>query len=606
MFYKLKCIECEAEFSEKETATTCLKCGEPLDCIYDFEQIKKRLNLFNLKNTALSSLKYLALYPILDYEEIVSLGEGGTPLLHAKNIGKKLGLKNLYIKNEGANPTGVFKDRGTLVEVSKAKEIGAEAICFASTGNMAASVAAYASIAKIPCYVLVPEGTPIGKLAQTLSYGARVIQVRGTYADCAKLAEEMAQKYHYYLAGDYVFRGEGQKSQAYEIAEQLLWKSPDYVVCPIGCGTNFAAIWKGFVEFKQLGLIEKLPKLIGVQPVGCNVIVKAFNEGKYNFEIINKPDTICSAVAAGNPLDGKKILRAMHASHGIGVELKDREALDAEQLMAKDEGVFIEPSGALPIAAVQKLAREGFFKEDDTIVCIATGNGLKDPVSALKVLPKPATIEPDLAEVDNFLKYKLYEVKSAGVNRKDVMWDKIDSVAQLKEILSTEFNANFDDKMINGIMKDCLEFAAKGKRLSRADLQNIIEETLNELSIKEKVLEVLDFEVQSSMHKSAIGKVKIIMNGQEKEETGEGVGTVDALITAIRKAINGGDQLEVRLTDYNVDISTGGVDATVKVTMKMEDKNQNKVVVNATSPDVIVASVNAFEKGYNILWNKNK
>lgn len=606
MFYKLKCIECEAEFSEKETATNCLKCGEPLDCIYDFDQVKKRLNLFNLKNSSLSAMKYLAFYPILNYEEIVSLEEGGTPLLHAKNIGEKLGLKNIYIKNEGANPTGVFKDRGTLVEIAKAKEIGAKAICFASTGNMAASVAAYASIAKIPCYVLVPEGTPIGKLSQTLSYGARVIQVRGTYSDCAKLAEQMAKKYDYYLAGDYVFRGEGQKSQAYEIVEQLFWKSPDYVVCPIGCGTNFAAIWKGFVEFKQLGLIDKLPKLIGVQPVGCNVIVKAFNEGNYNFEVIDKPNTICSAVAAGNPLDGKKILRAMHASHGIGVEVKDKEALDAEQLMAKDEGVFIEPSGALPIAAVQKLAKEGFFNEDDMIVCIATGNGLKDPMSALKILPEPATIEPDLGEIDNFLKYKLYEIKSAGSDRKEVIWDKIDSKVQLKEILHTEFSANFDDKLLDGIMKDCLEFAAKGKKLSKADLQDIIEESLNELSIKDKVLEVLDFDVKGFMHKTAIGNVKVKIAGELKEETAEGVGIVDALITAIQKAINEGEQMEVRLTDYNVDISTGGVDATVKVTMKMEDKNQNKVVATATSPDVIVASINAFEKGYNILWNKNQ
>ncbi|MEK9185913.1 MAG: pyridoxal-phosphate dependent enzyme, partial [Patescibacteria group bacterium] len=151
-------------------------------------------------------MKYLTLYPILDLSKIVSLNEGGTPLHRCKNLCKQFKIKNLYIKNEGANPTGVFKDRGTLVEITKALEMGAKAVCLASTGNMAASVAAYCTIAKIPCYVLVPEGTPIGKLAQTLSYGARIIQVRGTYSDCAKLAAEMAKKHHFYLAGDYVFR----------------------------------------------------------------------------------------------------------------------------------------------------------------------------------------------------------------------------------------------------------------------------------------------------------------------------------------------------------------------------------------------------------------
>lgn len=605
MFYKLKCITCGKEHDERESSTTCLDCGDPLDCVYDFEKVKKRLNFFNLKKSDLSALKYLGLYPIQDFDQIVSLEEGGTPLLHAKNIGSKLGLNQLYIKNEGANPTGVFKDRGTMVEVTKAKEIGAKAICFASTGNMAASVAAYASIANIPCYVLVPEGTAIGKLSQTLSYGARVIQVRGTYSDCAKLAEEMAKKYGFYLAGDYVFRGEGQKSQAYEIVEQLLWKSPDYVVCPIGCGTNFAAIWKGFVEFKKLGLIDKLPKLIAVQPTGANTVVGAFKNGKKTFDIVEKPNSICGAVSIGVPQDGKKILKALYDSNGEGVVMQDRDTLDAQQLMARVEGVFIEPSGALPISAVKKLAEENFFKPDDIVVCIATGNGLKDPVSALKVLPEPATIEPNLEEVDNFLKYKLYEIKTAGVDRKEVVWDKIDSKAELKKILHEEFSANFEEKVLEAIIQDCLAFAQKGKKLSKSDLQNILEEALSEMSIKEKILEILDFDVSSSMHGAAYGKIKIKMNGEEKEAESAGVGTVDALITALRKAINDGDELEVRLKDYNVEIDTGGVDATVKVIVKMEDKNQNKVVVNATSPDVIVASINAFEKGYNILWNKN-
>ena len=251
------------------------------------------------------------------------------------------------------------------------------------------------------------------------------------------------------------------------------------------------------------------------------------------------------------------------------------------------------------IRIIRSVFQAGIFPSDFRLVTAFL-------FSALKVLPQPATIEPDLAEIDNFLKYKLYDIKSAGANRKNVIWEKIDSKKELTKILSEEFNAFFDDKLIDEIMSDCLEFAAKGKKLSKADLQNIIEESLNNLTIKEKVLKILDFDVSSSMHKTAKGKIKIIMNGKEKEAEAEGVGTVDALITALKEAMNHMDKLNVVLTDYQVNIATGGVDATVKVTMTMVDNKKNKVVVNATSPDVIVASISAFEKGYNILWNKNR
>src|SRR3989338_3036866 len=194
-FYTLKCLKCAREYDEHETCTTCLKCGGPLDVVYNYDFIRQRLNLYALKNSPISALKYLTFYPIINLEKIVTLNEGGTPLHRCRNLSGRFGLKNLYVKNEGANPTGVFKDRGTLVEITKALEMGAKAVCFASTGNMAASVAAYCTLAKIPCYVLFPEGTPIGKLAQTLSYGARIIQVRGTYSQCAALAVKLAKRH---------------------------------------------------------------------------------------------------------------------------------------------------------------------------------------------------------------------------------------------------------------------------------------------------------------------------------------------------------------------------------------------------------------------------
>lgn len=604
-FYTLRCISCNSEFDEKESCTTCLKCGDPLDVVYDYDYLKQRLNVYSLKSSPVSALKYLTFYPIINLDKIITLNEGGTPLHHCRNLTKRFKIKNLFIKNEGANPTGVFKDRGTLVEVTKALEMGAKAVCLASTGNMAASVAAYCSVAKIPCYVLVPEGTPIGKLAQTLSYGARIIQVRGTYSDCAVLAEKMAHKHKFYLAGDYVFRLEGQKSQAYEIAEQLGWKSPDYLVCPVGCGTNLSAIWKGFVELKKMGLVETLPHLIAVQPYGCNVVTRAFNNHKKNFTPMEKPSTICSAVAAGNPLDGKKVLKALYESKGRAVELNDEEVLEMEQLIAKEEAIFVEPSGALSMAAVKKLSDKKFFKPGETVVCVATGNGLKDPKSAVKILPDPPTIDPNIDEVDDYLKQKLYHLKSGIITDKEkILWEKIPEAAQFKKIVHDNFGITISKAVLDHALATVRAFETKGKAVTKRDLQNIIEEALDEYGTKKKFLEIIDFETKTSKYREAEASIKLKYGNKVLIAQSKGVGTVDAIITALKRAIKLHDKLYVALTDYNVEIFTGGVDATVKVIMTAVDKNNNKIIAQATSPDVIVASVNAFEKCYNFLYDK--
>lgn len=605
-FYSLKCISCNAEYDEKETCTTCLKCGNPLDVIYNYDFIKQRLNQYALKNSPISALKYLIFYPIINLEKIVSLKEGGTPLHRCQNLSKKYKLPNLYIKNEGANPTGVFKDRGTLVEVTKALEMGAKAVCLASTGNMAASVAAYCTIAKIPCYVLVPEGTPIGKLAQTLSYGARIIQVRGTYSDCANLAVKMSKKHGFYLAGDYAFRLEGQKSQAYEIAEQLGWKAPDYLVCPVGCGTNLSAIWKGFKELKKLELIDNLPRLVAVQPEGCNVVVKAQNSKNKKLTPLEKPDTICSAVAAGNPLDGKKALIALKESKGIAVEISDEEILEVEQLMAKEEAIFVEPSGALSTAAVQKLQEKNFFKKTDVVVCIATGNGLKDPKSATKIVPDPPTIDPEMSEVDNYLKHKLYHIQSEGIkNKTKILWEKIPTLTQLKKIIHSEFKINLNKEVLEQVLISVRAYETKGKSVAKQDLQNIIEEHLDEYHHKNKYLEIIDFETKTSKYNKAQASIKLRYGDKILLGQAEGVGTVDAIITALKKGFKEHDKLYIKLIDYHVEIFTGGVDASVKVVMTAIDKNNNRIIAQATSPDVIVASVTAFEKCYNFLYYKH-
>ena len=605
-FYHLECFDCKRVHKETESVTSCIKCEGPLVAKYDFGLIKSRINLYELEQSPISAHKYLNFYPIKNFEKVISLREGGTPLIRARNLGKKYKLNKFYLKNEGANPTGVFKDRGTLVEVTKAIELGAKAICLASTGNMAASVSAYASIAGIPCYVLVPEGTPIGKLAQTLSYHARIIQVRGTYTDCARLAEKMAKKHNFYLAGDYVFRREGQKSQGYEIIEQLFWKSPDYIVVPIGCGTNSSAIWQGFLDFKKLGLIDKLPKIIAVQPEGCNTIIKAANRKSLKFNPVEKPQTICSAVAAGYPLDGHIILKAIKDSKGFGVEVNDIDALKAEQSMAKNEGIFAEPSGALPIAGIKKLAAKKFFKPDDVIVAIVTGNGLKDPVSALKILPDPPSIEPDMDEIDNYLKYKIYKIRGTKVaTAKQSIFKGKPTIAQITKTIKKEFDVKLNKKIVQHIADEIENFHQKGRTITHSDFQNIIEETLNDLSTKKKILKIENFEVVNSKIKQAQATVYAKYNQKKMTRSATGVGSFDAIITAMKKLIKDQKGIAVKLEDYNVEIAQGGADAVTKVTIVFTDKKKNKVIANATSPDIIVASVNAFEKAYNLLWWKN-
>src|SRR3990167_14286 len=268
--YHIECFLCRKVTDERVNNTVCTHCGGPLYVVYDYDYLSAQMNTYVMRNTPPKVIKYLDFYPLTVRHNLTSLGEGATELHHAGKLGKKLGLDKLYIKNEGLNPTGAFKDRGSFVEINKARELGYKTVCVASTGNMAASVSAYCAQAGLTFFVFVPENTPRGKLAQAISYGAHVIQIRGTYADAYNLAQKVAQHYRYYLAGDYAFRSEGQKSLAYEICEQLWFGKIDWVLVPVGMGTNLASIWKGFKEYHLFGLITHLPKLVAVQAAGAS------------------------------------------------------------------------------------------------------------------------------------------------------------------------------------------------------------------------------------------------------------------------------------------------------------------------------------------------
>lgn len=567
--------------------------------------IGKKLNRFLLEHAPLATAKYLDFYPIVDRSKAISLREGDTPLYAVTKLGRMLGLNNLYIKNEGANPTGVFKDRGSFVEITKAVEMGANGVCVASTGNMAASVAAYASQAGLPCYILVPEGTPIGKLSQTLSYGGQLIQIRGTYADCVVLAEQLAKRNHYYLAGDYAFRAEGAKSTAFEIIEQLHWKAPDFVIVPVGCGTNLAGIWKGFYEFHQLGLIDRLPKMIGVQPEGCDTICAAFKNGAKRFTKVDKPKTIASAVGIGVPQDDIKCFRALKDSHGTTATVSDRQILEAQKMMSREESIFTEPSGAIPIAAIAGLLKAGVIMPNDTVVCVATGTGLKDPKAALGSFSEPTSIDPDIAEVERFLTSGAYIIEAGDTEKQeDVLFEALPEREQLQSVLRSEFKYEATGVIFEDIYHETELFLKRGKEIRTADLFDILQEAIENTTLPHSPLAIKDFESTSGLSRIPHGKISVTFQETQLSAESDGVGPVDALIKALHKAVGQKTDFWPELLDFHVDISSSRENALVKVKMEMGDGKGMRLTAKAISPDIIVASLSAFTKGFNLLFPK--
>lgn len=606
-FYHIECFVCHTKTDEKENTTVCRDCGGPLDVKYNYDLLKNQMNYYTMRSAPPSVLKYLDFYPLKSHQNLKSLGEGNTPLHAALRFGKKLGLDNLYIKNEGLNPTGAFKDRGSFVELHKAKELGFKKVCVASTGNMAASVAAYSAQIGLDCFVFVPENTPRGKLAQAISYGAHVIQIRGTYSDAFALTVEVAEKYGFYLAGDYAFRGEGQKSLSFEVSEQLDFADIDWVLVPVGMGTNLAYIYKGFKEYLELGLIKQMPKFVAVQAEGASPIVRAF-KNKAALVPVDKPQTVCSAIAVGNPIDAAKVFTALADSKGLAISVTDDEILSAQQELARFEALYVEPSSATAIAALEKLTTAGKIKKSNIVVCIATGAGLKDPATTLKVIAEPPTIEPNLNEVDRVLKTGILTLRAAGGAEKEkILFKTVPEVSQIKTVIHKEFDMDLDEATIKIIAKVVEKFInIKGKTIVKADLQSIIETVIQD-EHREKTLDVLDFHIETFKKKKPFAEVEVNIKGKVFKVKKEGVGPVDAAINAITDAIQEVDTVKFRLTDFNVEIPTTGSDATVEATMVLQDEKGTQVVEKGTSPDIILASIEAYEKGYNeLVYQRSK
>lgn len=399
-----KCISCGKEYPIDDIIYTC-QCGDLLEVLYDYENIKEKISKEGLRKRKIGVWRYLEYLPVEDPKKIVSLYEGGTPLYRCDNLAKELGLKELYVKNEGANPTGSFKDRGMTVGATRANELNIEVVGCASTGNTSASLAAYSARAGKKCIVLLPGGNvALGKLAQAMFYGAKVIQIDGNFDEALEMVIKLAEDKKLYLLNSInPFRLEGQKTIGFEICDQLDWQLPDRVILPVGNAGNISAIWKGFKEFKETGIIEDLPKMTGIQAEGAKPIVEAFKKGSKTILPEENPETIATAIRIGNPVNYPKALDAIYSSKGFAESVSDREITEAQKLLARKEGIFVEPASAASIAGLIKLIDMEIVDRDEKIVCITTGNGLKDPDAAIRASERPIEIECDMDILQNII-----------------------------------------------------------------------------------------------------------------------------------------------------------------------------------------------------------
>jgi threonine synthase len=393
--YHIECIECHKKYEPSEIVYTCI-CGGLLDVVYDYSNIHLTKN--DLKGP-LSVWKYRALIPV--EREPITLKEGGTPLYRVERFAKSLGLKEFYVKHEGMNPTGSFKDRGMTVGVSKALELGMKTVACASTGNTSASLAVYGARAGVPAVVLLPSGkVALGKLAQALMHGAKVLSIRGNFDEALKLVRDLCDKEKFYLLNSVnPYRLEGQKTIAYEIADQLGWRAPDRLILPVGNAGNITAIYKGFKEFKRLGIIDSVPKMTGIQAEGASPIAKAIRNNAAEIRPEKRPETVATAIRIGNPVNAIKALAAIRDSGWNAETVTDDEIIRAQQDLAAREGIGVEPASASSIAGLRKLMEMNMVDPDECVVCVTTGHLLKDSEHVLNVCPKPIEIDATIEAV---------------------------------------------------------------------------------------------------------------------------------------------------------------------------------------------------------------
>ena len=411
---QMKCARCSKTYQSTSGAIQCSNHDDGrLDIDYDYEALREVMTRDVLSKRKSGVWKYRELLPIDDPAHIITLGEGGVPLISARRLGEKLELQRLLLLDDTRNPTASFKDRPMTVGVSKAVELGYETVASASSGNAAAALSAYAAKAGLRCVTFVPEMASAGKLAQLIMYGAKVVRVRGLEHGedpTVKMLKEACDRYNWYPCPSFgpmnPYQAEGPKTMSFEIVEGLGWASPDWVVVPVGAGGALAGNWKGYREFEQLGLIKSKPSMVAVQSTGCAPVVRAYERNMDPLKIVpwERPDSVATGLMDPLPWDGDAALRAIKDSNGTALAVTNEEILEAQRILAKSEGIFAEPSGVTSLAGLIKLATSGGIERSDSIVVEITGSGLKDPQVAMKGIPEVPVIDASVEELERILK----------------------------------------------------------------------------------------------------------------------------------------------------------------------------------------------------------
>lgn len=403
----LKCVLCGREYAPEHGRYVCDSCGldGTLDVLYDMHEAKKLVTKDSLSLCRdMSMWRYRDIMPVLNDANIPALSVGWTPLYENKWLASKYGVRKLYIKDDGRNPTASLKDRASAVGVAKALDFGQKTVACASTGNAASSLSGFAAVMGLDSYIFVPEKAPAAKVTQLLVYGANVVLVKGDYAKAFDLATAAIEKFGWYNRNCAInpFLVEGKKTCAMEIAEQLHWEVPDRVFISVGDGCCVGGLYKGFRDLLELGLIDKMPKITGVQAEGSSPIYKAITENSERVRF-GPADTIADSISVGAPRNWAKALRAIRASEGTAVTVTDDEILSAIPELARSSGVFGEPAGVTGFAGFRKMALAGEIAPDETVTVVVTGNGLKDIESAKKSVGQALSCAPDIDEFSRLI-----------------------------------------------------------------------------------------------------------------------------------------------------------------------------------------------------------
>ncbi len=403
-FSHLKCKECGTKY-EPIAMHVCELCFGPLEVDYDYDLIARTVTRESIQAGPNSIWRYRAFLPV-QTDDYIDVGTGMTPLIKANRLARRLGIKNLYIKNDAVNmPTLSFKDRVVSVALSRARELGFSTVACASTGNLANSTAAIAAHAGLECCVFIPSDLEAGKVLGTVIYSPKVFSVQGNYDQVNRLCSEVANTHGWGFVNINLrpYYSEGSKTLGYEVIEQLGWQLPDHIVAPLASGSLFTKIYKGFQEFVKVGLVDEKPvRFSGAQAEGCSPIATAFREGR-DFITPVKPQTIAKSIAIGNPADGIYALDIAHKTNGNIESVNDAEIIEGIKLLAETEGIFTETAGGTTIAVLKKLIEAGKINPDETTVVYITGNGLKTSEAVQGYVGEPLQIEPKLDSFERAL-----------------------------------------------------------------------------------------------------------------------------------------------------------------------------------------------------------